>query len=294
MAKKRSTKSNRKKRSLIQQWFLSKGSITFKVLLAVIIIGSVALVSGIFPQSQITPLDPDAPKVRPVIDKDNINQDSLQLRSIGFESCSQTAAVNMLLDISNSMNSRAPDGETKIKKLQDSTVLFSQNFTDDSVIGIQTFNSSCTTYIPDLKQPVPIQLFSGVSGSIESTIRGIQATGCTPTSSALSYSLEQLRPALNTYPDRNFSLIFVSDGEPVPDSQNPQDNSPDPSQEIKNLGVTIYSIGIMTPEQIRDGSMKQLLEHIASTPDKAHIAPDGTQLTEIYNQIGTDLCQAAG
>lgn len=284
------TKRKKNKRTILKKLQRSKGSITFALILGVIIVGSVLLVSGIIPKDQLTPQDPDAPTFRPIINEEDQDRNTLQLRTIDFESCSQTAAVVLLLDTTGSMG-RAADssGKTKMDKLKESTILFTNNFTDDTVVGIQRFSSR------EISELIEVNYYRDVKDIVSSRINALPNIGGTPTADGLRFSLNVLRKSLPNYPGRHFSFVFVSDGFPEPSSQDPRlpNNAPDPSTEIKNLGVTVYSIGIMDQRQINDGRMKQLLDHVASSPDKSYIAPDGNQLTEIYQQIGQELCNTA-
>lgn len=268
----------------------SRGTITTTVLLGVVIIGSILLVSGIGPKYQITPKDPNAGGFVPDIEDKTINEKSLQLKTIKFKKCESTAAVDFLLDRTGSMSDSAPDGQRKLDKLKEATLTFVNSLSDDSVLGIQTFSSSGIT------DDVPIALFRDNKAVAESKIKSLQAMGQTPTTDALRFSLNKLKEGQSKFNDRQMNFIFVSDGEPVPNDQDPRlpQNNPDPSQEIKNLGITIYTIGILDANQIRKGRVQELLKHIASSPEKSFIAPDGNQLVEIYNQIRFELCKKAG
>ncbi len=290
MARKKRLSKKRTAKSKFH-FFNSKGNIAFKAIIGVVIIGSILLVSGFFPKGQITPKDPNAPKYRIDPDQDNsTSRSNLQLKTIAFQSCSNVTAVNMLLDTTGSMSRQAPDGQTKMRKLQDATISFLNNFTDDSVLGIQTFSSQA------IRELVRIDYYKNVKDGLENKIRRLPADGNTPTTEGLRFALERVKEGQARFPDRNFTFIFVSDGEPFPESHDPRlaHNAPDPSVEIKNLGVTVYSIGILEPLQIQRGEMKRLLEHIASDPGKAYIAPDGNQLSQIYEQIGFEMCKKAG
>jgi Mg-chelatase subunit ChlD len=276
-------KKTPKKKSFFSKYFNSRGNIAFTVLLLVIIVGSFLMVSGAFPKGQITPPDPNAP----VYDLDpndpqGGDKNSLQLKTINFQKCSESAAVIMLLDTTDSMDQTTPSGEKKIDKLKNSTKVFLENFSDDSVIGIQEFNTKRR------REVVPVTLFKNVKENINSQIESLQTDGSTPTAAGLRFSLEIIRTGKVQFPDRNFVFIFVSDGQPTDGYS--ITSKPDPAEEIKGLGVTIYSIGILSSSQMRQGTMKRLLEHIASDPGKAYIAPEGDELTEIYTEIGSKLC----
>lgn len=255
----------------------------------IIVIGAVMLAGGVFPKYQITPRPDGSGFFTPVDDGKTVNEKSLQLKTLKFKQCGETAAVDMMLDRTGSMGLLAPDGQRKIDKLKTATLAFVHNLSDDSVIGLQSFDSGSIT------NDVPLSIYKDVKTLVDSKINTLSPGGSTPTTSALRFSYNILKDGIQKYPNRKIAFIFVSDGEPVPSSQDPRlpQNAPDPSSEIKKLGITVYSIGILDAGQIRSGQMKSLLEHIATDRSKAFIAPDGTQLTEIYNQIRFQLCGEA-
>lgn len=306
----------KKQKNLLQKLSASRGSVTFKLILAVIIIGSVAFVSGAFPTTQLTPQDPDAPRYRPNIDDDIGNRDSLQLRTIGFEACSSVAAVSLLVDVSGSMkyvdNSR---GTTKLDELKKALNLFTSKMTDESLVGL-------ATYSVVFREVVGIQPYLNVKNTIGNEINKLQWHTATYTRRAFEEMVPILQNAVNRYPDKNFTLIFASDG--IPESQetldrcssNPnstecQTNCKDPgttsmrcfatdqdptispniAQQIKDMGVTIYSIAILDNQDSRfNTQLTNLLRSVAS-PDSFYVAPTSDELSSIYDQIGFEMCE---
>ncbi len=272
-------KRKKKAKSLLQRISLSRGSITFKVLMAVIVIGSIALVSGVFPKSQITPPDPNAPTFKPNINSETINKDSLQLKTIDFQSCSSTVAVEMVLDRSGSMAGR------KIEDLKIASQFFVSKFPDDAPVGIITFSDN-------IREDVAISPYKDVKARVQSTISGLRPSGRTSTYESLVRAKSALEGALPRFPNRQFALVFVSDGLPVPLTQDPRLYSPYVADEIKNMGVKIFTIGITQGLGFQSVQMRDLMTSIAS-PNSFFEAPNTNQLEEIYNQIGFELCKTA-
>lgn len=280
-------KTYKKKKELI------KGRITIIILLVVVIIGAVALVGGLFPTVEHIDLGRKVVIVDEEAARNESSRDSLQLRDIPFKECEETAAVDFLLDRTGSMRLTTPDGEQKIKKLKDAVNTFYDNLSQDSVIGVQSFADSAIYGGPSVD--VIINLKKDIT-NFKTQINALPADGSTPTAQGLSLAYQELQKGIQKFPERQFSLIVVSDGQPCCEDQtfsrDPRNVSPDPSQQIKDLGVTIYSIGIMTQQQIADGEMEQLLKHIASSPENFKLSPDGEDLERIIAEISQDLCQS--
>lgn len=299
------TKKKVLKKKRLSPFSLIKGSSTAMIILIVIIIGSILLVAGPFPHfSTLTNTDSSQQQFfnpKTATGSAGENKNVLQLKTIDFEQCSETASVVMQLDTSGSMNcpsSTDPNTgcnpntypNSKISDLKTAIITFLSNMDDNSLIGIQAFNSGPTgTDLTKAKQIiVPLSLYKDVKANASQSVNSLQAGGGTPTNSAMQFSYGILQNAVKQYPDRHFVFILVSDGAPSPDNQDPFKNNPNPVTEIKNLGVTIYTIGIGSAFSGND-----LMKKIASSPETAFEAPNSTQLTEIYKQIGGQICQDA-
>ena len=265
----------------------SRGSITIALLIGIVIVGAVYFVGGIFPKVEHIDIGEQGRRV--VIDTEadpatGAAEDALRLRTIKFKPCSETAAVDFLLDRTSSMTLRTPSGEQKMDVLKDAVISFIDNLSDSSVIGVQYFSSA------DIGNLIEIQLKKD-AGDYAAQIRALPPLGNTPTHDGLAYAYNRLQNGVPKYPEREFAFIFVSDGQPVPPTQDPRLFNPDPSQQIKDLGVEVYSIGILDQRQIASGQMKDMLTHIASSPENVFISPDGQDLEKIVNQIGQELCE---
>jgi uncharacterized protein YegL len=267
--------------------FSSKGAITFKILLGVVIIGSIALVSGVFPKGQITPQDPNAPRYKVKADDETLQKKSIQLKTLKFETCSESVAVEMVLDRSGSMRTG-----TKMKNLKTASLFFINKLTDQAPIGIITFSNT-------VREEFEIQPYGQIKGNINSVIQGLTPNGFTHTREALQRTKTSLEVGMPQYPGRQFAVIFVSDGVPETQRGGSFDPTQDPTtapniaDEIKNLGVRIYTIAITQGLSGNNRQqMNRLMQGVAS-PDSFFEAPDTSQLETIYNQIGFEICNEA-
>lgn len=284
LVKKKSKKriTHRQQYKFLHSVRLFKGDAMVTLLLAVVVIAAVFFVGGALPQQSPDTQDRSN---EAVIDEDSLssstNGNQLQLKTLKFKKCSSIAAVSMMLDRSGSMGD---DG--KITKLKSATLSFASNFADDSVIGIQSFDSN------DIREDVPISYYKDVKDLVVTKVNALTPGDKTPTYRALQFSRDILIPAIPKFSDRTFNFIFLSDGLPVPpQTEDPRGYSPNPADEIKALGVTVYTIGIFGPADSVAGG--ELLKSIASSPDNYFATPTGDDLSSIYDAIGTKICSKA-
>ncbi len=262
-----------------------RGSTTITLILLVIIVGAVLMVGGIFPKgpevkSDVTEGVPDTNSLV------NSDKNSLQLATLKFKPCSEQITVDLLLDRTGSMSRTTPTGETKISRLKEAVITLTNKLSDNSIIGIQTFSSKSIT------DDVPISYYKDVKGTIDTKINAMKAEGGTPTHDGLAFSLNKLRDALPRYPERKFSFIFISDGQPDPASQDPRLFNPNPATEIKNLGVNVFTLGIYDTGQAVDTKMRDLLISIATKPENYFEAKTGDDVTKLLNSISNKICEA--
>lgn len=256
-----------------------------------IIIGGGLLLTGGFdplPKNQLS----EPPEGVYEIDEDTLKdldekRGNLQLRTIGFKECAGVTAVTMMLDVTGSMDMPS----TKINNLKTAVLAFTGAMSDESVIGIESFSSYIGT-----RTLVPVSFYKDVKDIIPPSINGIIPNGGTNTIEGLQRARDTLIQAKAVFPDRQFFLIFVSDGLPnIPGNidlgplADPRLQNPNPIDEIKNLGVTIYSIGIFGFGETRGLT---LMRDIASSPDTFFNAPDGSQLENVYKSISQKICSS--
>ncbi len=199
-------------------------------------------------------------------------QKGLQLKTLKFKECSAITAVSMQLDITGSMGSYLND-------LKSAVLTFTNPLHDESVIGIQAYNEYNSRVIV-----VPISYNKDVKDYIPPRVNSLIADGGTPSYDALIFSGELLAEAIPQFPDREFNYIFFSDGNPNVGPSTEADIA-SAAQTIKDQGVTVYAIGL---GQVRPN----IINAIASSPDKAVIVQSSKDLERVYKEIAKRICDS--
>lgn len=298
MVKKRIKKHSKRNNSLLYRHLKTlKGSSTLILLILVVIVGSILLVGGIFPSDKGRLPRPGASEV--VIDtsqppQTGLNKNSLQLQTLKFKQCANTITVDLMLDRSNSMSRNTPSGVTKIQRLKEAVNQLVSKLTDTSIIGIQSFSGNDSP--SDITNDVPISLYSDVKGQVPGAISNLRPSGNTPTHDALAFSYARLQEALPKFPGRKFNFIFVSDGQPVTGgghsgTQDPRDYTPNPAEQIKALGVNVYTVGIYDQGQADKTQISGLLKDIASKPENYYEATTADDTSKLLTAIAEKICQ---
>ncbi len=261
----------------------SKGEIEI-ILLIIIVLASIFFVGGIsFKPSLVNPDTANVYVPIPAIPSDSYN--TLQLKTLNFKGCSGTITVDFLLDRTGSMSSLTPSGKTKIQRLKEAVLDLTSKLTDDSVVGIQSFSSLGIT------NDVPISYYKDVKNIIPNKVNELSANGSTPTHDALAFSYERLQEAIPQFKDRQFNFILISDGAPVPSTQDPRLFNPNPADQIKNLGVNIITLAVYDRSQAKDPKLRDLLKSIASKPENYYEAENADELKRLLESISSKLCK---
>lgn len=273
--------------------FFSYGLPTF-IILGVVFLGALAITGGLIPSKRKPP--PSNYQIGELdIPPGSSSQFNLQLNTLKFKNitppCENTLTLDFLLDITGSMNSLTPSGRTKLSRLKEAVLAITQNLTDDSVIGIQAFNSNIISQ-PAKMDIIPISHYGSVKGLIPSRVNALIAGGQTPTYYALVFSYNKLAGALPIFPGRKFNFILISDGEPVPLSQDPRKFTPNPANQIRSLvGIeNVYTVGVYDTAQAGNPALSDLLKSIASSPSKYYEAESADQIQALLSAIKTDIC----
>ncbi len=183
------------------------------------------------------------------------------------------------------MRNLTPSGKTKIERLKEAVLELTGKLDDTSVVGIQSFSSVSIT------NDIDISYYKDVKTLIVSKVNSYSATGQTPTHDALVSSYNVLKNAITRFPNRKFNFILISDGEPVPDSQDPRLFNPNPADQIKALGVNVFTLAVYDSSQANDPKLRDLLKSIASKPENYYEAQSADQIASLLQQISTKLCQ---
>jgi uncharacterized protein YegL len=218
-------------------------------------------------------------------------QKGLQLKTLKFKECANTVTIDLLLDRSGSMNDPTPSGQTKLSRLQEAVSALVKDAKDTSIIGFQSFSSDTQGIVPILANDVPISYYKDVKSIFQAKLNALNANGGTPTHDALEFSYNILKDSIPNFPkDRKFNFIFISDGEPNPVSQDPRLFNPNPADQIKQLGVNVYSLGIFDGNQNNNPILAGLLKSVASTPDQYYAANTGDDVKRLLTQISQKIC----
>lgn len=262
----------------------------------------VLLSRGITPKHILT--DPGETDAELEVEEDTTlgGQKGLQLKTIKFKECASTVTVDFMLDKSSSMGRYTPSGVTKLARLKDAVNSFLEKANDTSVVGIQSFYSTPNGLVPVITNDVPISYYKDVKGLIPSVLASYSAIGATPTHGALTYAYNVLKDGLPKFPDREFNFIFISDGAPCPGidcptaggaDQDPRLFTPNPADEIKKLGVTVYTLGIYEAGQRNLPFLEELLKSIATSPDHYYAATTADDTKRLLSQISTRICNSS-
>lgn len=253
---------------------------------------------GIAPKSMLS--DPgQTGELEIVQETPSPDEKGLQLKTLKFRECGSTVTINMLLDKSSSMRELTPSGQSKMTRLKEAVMEMVSNARDESIIGIQSFTTG------NITNDIPISYFKDIKSILPIKIAALIPLQATPTHDALKFSYEKLGETLKSdwYPkERKMNFIFISDGAPCPGiacptirtlgpDQDPRLYTPNPADQIKALGVNVYSLGIFSPKDrnlIFD--MEDLLKSIASTPDNYYAANTGDDVQRLLKEISSKIC----
>lgn len=289
--------------------FFRGGLATF-IILGVVFLGALMITGGLLP-SKRKPPPTNYQTAELDIPPGSSSQFNLQLNTLKFKNvtppalpttvplvtatptptvpCKKTITLDLLLDISSSMNDLTPSGSTKISRLKEAVLAIAQDLSDNSIIGIQAFNSMIINQ-PAQMDIIPISYYTSVEGLTPTKVNSLIAKGQTPTYKALVFSYNKLVEALPNFPGRQFNFILISDGKPVPASQDPRLFTPNPATQIKNLGINVYTLGVYTAGQAKDPLLSDLLKSIASSPSNYYEAQSADQIQALLSAIKTDIC----
>ncbi|MDO8270168.1 MAG: vWA domain-containing protein [Candidatus Levybacteria bacterium] len=256
----------------------------------------VLLTRGFTPADVLTEPENKDTEVELVLETPIPGQRGLQLKTLKFKECGNTVTIDMLLDRSGSMRNITPSGIRKIDRLKEAVLELTSKAKDTSIVGIQSFDSMSIT------NDVPVSYFKDVKSIIPGKISALSPGQNTPTHDALIYSYNILKEAVPKFPDRKFNFIFISDGAPCPGidcpgnitpstpDQDPRLYTPNPADEIKKLGVNVYSLGIYEAGQKNLPFLSDLLKSIASTPSNYYAATSADDTKRLLTQISNKIC----
>lgn len=275
------------------------------LILGLIAITSLLLVGGILPSNFQTSPSDNAEYIPNEIDPQG-GDSSLQLKPITFKKCSSASAIDFLVDNSGSMNFG-----TKMPSLKKGLLSFTTQLADESIIGMQSFSASPV-------EIVPVSYYKDVSSKMTMAINSMTGLSATHTKDAFAFTQGKLNLAMQKYPDKQFVLIFISDGIPETGVSNsacnggiggpfctgdpfqpgkcrcfaPEQDPTDIASQIKAKGVRIFTIAYVdTSDSHLNEKLQTLMRNAASSPNDYYMAPDDTKIGEILSQISVKICE---
>lgn len=238
---------------------------------------------------------------------------NLQLETFNVDNCGQNFLMLFVIDTSGSMTY-----EDKIGHEKTALTYFTNNMGGLSVIGIDTFGGNPG----DIETEIPLNYYEDVKTQVKNTINGLTPNGGTPTKDAMQLAYTQLQQSLNNddYPGYKYNLILMTDGvpeqlpprtcEPGTSVYDPNDHGircfaqeEDPTvpvnipDEIRNLGVDIYTINVYSPSYPSDAYLfpylQAFLEKVASSPTNTHyyVSTNGSNLSDVLQSIDQSICE---
>lgn len=245
----------------------------------------IMLSKGIAPQPMLSDVDPTEEYEMIPLTPDP-SQKGLQLKTVKFKSCASSVTIDLMLDRSGSMSEITPTGQQKLQRLKEAVNALVEGSNDNTIIGIQSFDSTSIT------NDVPVGLYKDIKSQIPAALEKMEPGGKTPTHDALLFSYNILKDEVPKYPNRKFNFIFISDGQPVPNEQDPflPIHNPNPVTQIKALkDVTVYTVGIFSANQTNP-ALASLLKNIATSPAHYFASATGDDVKILLKQISTKIC----
>lgn len=198
-----------------------------------------------------------------------------------IKSCVIPTDVILGIDLSGSMNN---DGGIPAQPISDAlkaASIFAGSLQAPDQLGVVTFatQASVTTQLTDS--------YSSVANSVLAlAIEPAEETGYTNTVAALEQAKAELASARHN-PDARRVLVLLTDG--LPTTKGDADVISQAiviAEELKVGGVEIYAIGL------GEDVDTQFIQSIASDNSNAYFAPSGADLSKIYSEITSSLCEA--
>jgi|AntRauTorckE6833_2_1112554.scaffolds.fasta_scaffold25006_1 Mg-chelatase subunit ChlD len=196
-------------------------------------------------------------------------------------SCVIPTDVILGIDLSGSMNNDAANPPQPLTDALQAASIFTSTLNEQDQVGVVTFatQAALTTQLTDS--------YASVAGTVQTlTISPAEETGFTNTAAALEQARAELASTRHN-PNARRVLVLLTDG--LPTAAGDADAVAQTEQiaaELRAGGVEIYAIGL------GENVDTQFITNIASGSSRAYFAPSGADLTKIYAEITSSLCEA--
>lgn len=240
------------------------------------------------------------------------SKDKLQLKTFSANICMNEVAVDFLVDTSGSFQY-----DNKLENLKKALTSFTTRMSNLTVIGMQSFSAK-------VYERVPLDYYKNQKLQMKVTIDNLQANGNTRTRDGFLLAQKLIMEAKNAnkFKGYHYVLVLLTDGIPELNPSEPRTcegaevadpltapalrcfareedpryptNVPD---ELKKNGVSIFSIGIYSPNRPSDAAfqpqLEALLQEISSQPYKDYYfsSVNGGDLAQVLDKIFLAVCQ---
>ncbi|MCA9360382.1 VWA domain-containing protein [Candidatus Nomurabacteria bacterium] len=197
-----------------------------------------------------------------------------------IKNCVIPTDVTVAIDLSGSMNNDGSNPPQPITKALEAAGTFIDNLRNNDQVSVVTFDSKAN-------------LVTGLTNqhnTIADTTRKLkidpgEETGFTNTVDALKLAQAELGSDRHNENARRV-LVLLTDGLPtISGNADVVKEAEELSKSLNESGIEIYSIGL------GNNVDQQFIRNIASYTDNAYFAPTGTELSRIYTQITSSLCE---
>lgn len=196
-------------------------------------------------------------------------------------SCVVPTDVMLAIDLSGSMNNDGDNPPQPITGVLDAASSFARNLATKDLIGLITFASEANK-----ESTLTNQNLTVAERILNLEINPEEETGYTNTEAALRLAAGELN-SVNHNEDARRVLVLLTDGLPTdPDDQrNIIIESETLASELDLSGIELYAIGL------GESVDRQFIRNVASSPENAYFAPSNEDLSAIYSNITSSLCE---
>lgn len=303
----------------LSSFFRGRGGIFVILILALVISGAVAMTGGVMPKISSTAQPGQVGNV--ATGSAVTNEKTLQLTDLKFQAgtptptpvaCLNKVALNLLLDVSTSMNSDGKIGQLNqamsnlVGQLQSQTVVAATEFA-----GPASFPTNGTKILlPPTRFDTATNKTTVTNALTKLSVQTDSSNDGTYMRNAFSTGLTNLTAAKNTYASQGYKFITILFTDGVPETQytdhncevefpNPylcfakvQDPRTDLTASMKSASNRVYAVGIYSGARELQAytQAKQLLADVASAPTYATDSKDPKALTTLFGNIINSVC----
>ena len=198
------------------------------------------------------------------------------------ETCAVPTDVAVGIDLSGSMNNDGEEPPEPLASARSAAADFVSALREQDQVSVLTFASDAA-----IRTPLTSDVERAATEITDLTIAPEEEQGFTNTAAALRAARRELTSS-RVNPDARRVLVLLTDGLPTaPDLESEvfRETVLTEAATLVEQNVEIFAIGL------GEGVDRALIDGLASEPANAYIAPDRTDLRDIYDEVSTSLCE---